>query len=89
MRFIGSTSLDWDGKAAFKIRNRTQDFVAPCHNFLDNQGKDPRYVEFFMDFAGQVWVRRPAGTQVLLEKPYFLITRTAKGLEVKEVLDSG
>lgn len=87
MQFIGSSLWAWEDKVAFKVRNKTNQYVVPCQNFLDKSGKDPRYFELYMDFAGNIHVRRPAGTQELLEKPYTIITRqVVPGTDVYELV---
>ncbi len=85
MRFVGSTTWDWEGKTAFRVRNKTVVYIVPCRNFLDNTGKDPRYFELYMDFAGKVWCKRPAGSQVELERPYTVLTLKGDEVESKEV----
>lgn len=78
MQFIGSTTLDWEGKRALKLRNRTNDYVVPPSIFWTNDGIDLRYIEAYVDFAGQVWIRKPAGTQKKLARPYTLVFRRAR-----------
>lgn len=78
MQFIGSSVWSHGGVLAFKVRNKLGVYVAPSRNFLDKY-RDFRYFEFYQDFSGRVHIRRPAGTQELLDKPYTLIKRTPKG----------
>ncbi len=88
MQFIGSVTWDWEGKRAFKIRNKLNDFVWAPDISLDIPGFDPRYVEFYVDFAGAVWAKRPAGPQIRVRPPYSVVTRTSAGLVIRNVLDS-
>jgi hypothetical protein len=74
MRFVGSVAFDHDGNTALKVRNKTQVFVEVPKISLAILG-DIRYFELFQDFAGQVWVRKPAGKQTLLPRPFRVITR--------------
>jgi hypothetical protein len=87
MQFIGSLVWDWNGKVAFKARNKLGIYVAPGENSLDNLQNlgDPRYFELFQDFSGQVWIRKPAGAQRLLRPPYTIIQRELGVLYSKEV----
>ncbi len=86
MQFIGASLWAWGDEVAYKIRNKTNQYVVPTANFLDKH-KDPRYFEFYLDFANQIHVRRPAGTQELLERPYTIITRQViKGTDVYELV---
>ncbi len=78
MQFIGTSVWDWEGKVACKVRNRTSVYVVPSSIFLDKY-KDFRYVEFYLDQAGNVQVKRPVGKQFNLERPYTLVWR--EGIE--------
>jgi hypothetical protein len=88
MRFIGSVVWHWEGRIAYKARNRTNEYVCPHENSLDNSTNlgDPRYFEMFKDFAGTIWIRKPAGKQRKLRPPYTLVTRELGVLYSKEVL---
>lgn len=85
MRFIGSVVFEHLGRPTFKARNKTNTFVMPAQNFLDNTGKDPRYFEVYQDCAGIIWVRRPAGPQYRLETPYTVIVRFNGEFSYKEI----
>ena len=74
MQFIGTTTWDYQGSIACKIRNKLNRYLVLPPISLDNLG-DLRYVELYEDFAGQVWAKKPAGPQRLVMRPYTMVTR--------------
>lgn len=74
MRFIGSSFFDHLGTKWAKARNKTNVFVELPQIFLA-KGADLRYMEFYQDYSGQIWVKRPAGKQTLLPRPYKILNR--------------
>lgn len=81
MRFQGSNTIEEGGKTYIRIRNKTLTYLEAPQNLLDILG-DLRYVELYLDHADQIWVKKPAGRQKTLPKPYVIVTT------IKNVLDS-
>jgi hypothetical protein len=63
MRYRGSSFVLSDDKTYVRVRNDPVTFVEMTKNLLEFCNFDPRYFELYLDKAGALWVRKPAGTQ--------------------------
>lgn len=72
MRYRGSSFIEAGGKTYVRVRNSPTKFVEMTQNLLAFCRFDPRYFELYLDKAGNLWVRSPAGPQRKWDQPFTL-----------------